>query len=359
MDLQTQPDKIDSMIDVHTLSDGGQSADDVRAWLINFIDGARSSLVIAIYDLALSQAVAQPLLDAIDRALSRGVDIRLVYNVEHDGPIPVPPPSRTDEAAVHSLGVPVRAIPGNPDLMHQKFAVRDRESVWSGSTNWTDDSWTREENVIVVVDSKEVADSFWTDFEQLWSGGQVDGTGSNHAPEMKVGDETVHAWFCPKGGKHLVYRIAGAILHAERRIRICSPVITAGQVLGTLVDVAEEAKVDLGVACDGTQMQEVLRQWQSDAAASWKIPAIQSLAKLASVSGKRSTPYAPGATHDYMHAKVTVCDDTVFVGSYNLSHSGEENAENVLEIESPHLADELATYIDSLRGRYPPLVLQP
>ena len=33
-----------------------------------------------------------------------------------------------------------------------------------------------------------------------------------------------------------------------------------------------------------------------------------------------------------MHAKVTVADDVVFLGSFNLSRSGEENAENVLEI---------------------------
>ena len=36
-----------------------------------------------------------------------------------------------------------------------------------------------------------------------------------------------------------------------------------------------------------------------------------------------------------MHAKVTVADDTVFVGSFNLSRSGEMNAENVLEIHDP------------------------
>ena len=40
-------------------------------------------------------------------------------------------------------------------------------------------------------------------------------------------------------------------------------------------------------------------------------------------SGKVTTPYAPGSVHDYMHAKVTVVDNTVFVGSFNLSHSGE------------------------------------
>src|SRR5688572_697533 len=45
-------------------------------------------------------------------------------------------------------------------------------------------------------------------------------------------------------------------------------------------------------------------------------------------SGKQSTPYAPGSLHDFMHAKVCVADDFVFVGSFNLSRSGETNAEN-------------------------------
>jgi phosphatidylserine/phosphatidylglycerophosphate/cardiolipin synthase-like enzyme len=54
-----------------------------------------------------------------------------------------------------------------------------------------------------------------------------------------------------------------------------------------------------------------------------------------------------------MHAKITVADDVVFVGSYNLSHSGEENAENVLEILDPELADRMAAFIDNIRSRYP------
>ena len=62
----------------------------------------------------------------------------------------------------------------------------------------------------------------------------------------------------------------------------------------------------------------------------------------ATFAGKRSTPYAPGSVHDYMHAKVTVCDDTVFLGSFNLSHSGETNAENVLEIADAAMADRMA-----------------
>ena len=53
-----------------------------------------------------------------------------------------------------------------------------------------------------------------------------------------------------------------------------------------------------------------------------------------------------------MHNKVLVCDDTVITGSYNLSHSATENAENVLFLHDPALADRYADYIDRLVKRY-------
>ena len=56
-----------------------------------------------------------------------------------------------------------------------------------------------------------------------------------------------------------------------------------------------------------------------------------------------------------MHAKVTVADDVVFAGSFNLSRSGEMNAENVLELHDPELAERLAGFIDEIRERYEPM----
>jgi len=45
-----------------------------------------------------------------------------------------------------------------------------------------------------------------------------------------------------------------------------------------------------------------------------------------------------------------VADDTVFLGSFNLSRSGEEN---VLEIADSELADGMAAYVDGLRAASP------
>jgi phosphatidylserine/phosphatidylglycerophosphate/cardiolipin synthase-like enzyme len=76
-------------------------------------------------------------------------------------------------------------------------------------------------------------------------------------------------------------------------------------------------------------------------------------------TGKVSTPYGDGTVHDFMHAKICVCDDTVFVGSYNLSRSGERNAENVLEIQDAQIAEQLAVFVDAVRAKYGPVELPP
>jgi phosphatidylserine/phosphatidylglycerophosphate/cardiolipin synthase-like enzyme len=291
--------------------------------------------------------------DALKGASSRGVAVRLAYNVDHPESTPVPPPPETDPELVESLPFPTAAIPGVPDLMHHKYVIRDGESLWSGSTNWTADSWTREENVIITVDSRELAARFAVDFEQLWTKRDVEKSGKVDSTPLQVGTVPVRPWFCPGRGDKLAHRIAKAIGTATRRIRIASPVISSGPILGTLAQVATDGKVDLAGVVDSTQIHEVLHQWHANGNAAWKEPLLRTALTRAPFSGKHSTPYAPGTVHDYMHAKVTVADDTVFVGSFNLSHSGELNAENVLEIVDPALADRLAAFIDGIRARYP------
>jgi phosphatidylserine/phosphatidylglycerophosphate/cardiolipin synthase-like enzyme len=167
----------------------------------------------------------------------------------------------------------------------------------------------------------------------------------------------MRAWFCPGRGEKLAHRIAKAIGAATRRVRIASPVISSAPILGTLAQAASDGKVDLAGVVDATQIAEVLEQWHENGNADWKGPLLRTVLGRAPFSGKRSTPYAPGSVHDYMHAKVTVADDTVFVGSFNLSHSGELNAENVLEIADAEIAERLAAFIDQVRSRYAPVAL--
>jgi phosphatidylserine/phosphatidylglycerophosphate/cardiolipin synthase-like enzyme len=96
----------------------------------------------------------------------------------------------------------------------------------------------------------------------------------------------------------------------------------------------------------------VVYQWRTNGRSAWKIPILASVLEHADFRGKPSVPWTPESIHDFMHAKVTVADDLVFAGSFNLSRSGEMNAENVLEISDPELAERMAGFVDEVRGRY-------
>jgi phosphatidylserine/phosphatidylglycerophosphate/cardiolipin synthase-like enzyme len=346
------------LIEVRTLTDGGQTSLQVAHRIAAFLEKAKETLELALYDLRLHDETAEVVRGALVGAHERGVHVRLVYNLDEvEERPPVPPPPKTEPPLVESLPFETAAVPGWPDLMHHKYVVRDRNAVWTGSTNWTDDSWTREENVIVVVESVGIAIRYQEDFSQLWKKRDVSEAGKVSTDPLRVGDADVRTWFSPKRGERLAHRIADVIGRAERRVRIASPVITSGPILGTLAEMAADGIVDLAGVVDATQIREVLQQWRRNGNNTWKEPSLRFLVNRAGFTGKRSTPYAPDAVHDYMHAKVTVADDTVFMGSFNLSHSGETNAEDVLEIREPALAERMAEFVDSVRARYPALAL--
>jgi phosphatidylserine/phosphatidylglycerophosphate/cardiolipin synthase-like enzyme len=278
--------------------------------------------------------------------MARGVSVRLAFNDDEPEPGPrpfEPPPPRTEKPRLEALGLQLREIPGWRDLMHHKFAVRDGEAVWTGSANWTLDSWTRQENVLAAVGAPPVAAAYARAFAQLWDKGRIGVSGNfDTAP-----DDGVRPWFCPGRGRELSHRIAKRIAAARRRVRIASPLLTSGPVLAAI----DETDVDLAGVCDLTQVEQVFRQWEAEGRAHWKVPLLRQA--LTRFTGKRSTPWSHGTVHDFMHAKVTVADDVVFLGSFNLSRSGEMNAENVLEVSDAALAERLAAWVDELRTRYP------
>ena len=324
--------------------------------MTQFLDGATQSLDIAIYDLRLESGPADALLASFAAAVKRGVQVRLIFNQDHAQAIPVPPPPEIDWTFIDklkALGINTKPVPGIPDLMHHKYVVRDGGAVLSGSTNWTNDSWTREENVMFSVTSRDLASAYAQDFEQLWEQPVVALSGRINQGWVQLADSTgVRVYFCPGRALKLVHAMSRSIASATKRIRVCSPVITSGPILGTLAEAIEhQAGAILGVY-DAMQMDEVQRQWSEQPTTSWKIHAFQCVAASGRFGSKRSTPYSSGSVHDFMHAKILVADDYVYVGSFNLSHSGEMNAENVLQVESKAIADQCAAYIEQVAARY-------
>jgi phosphatidylserine/phosphatidylglycerophosphate/cardiolipin synthase-like enzyme len=343
--------------DATFLTDGGQSGILVADILADHLARARRSLDVAIYDLDLEGEPGEIVRRAVHRAVGAGVTVRMVFNQEARRARPLPPPGFVDHDYVRSLRVSSRAVPGEPDLMHHKYVVRDagtpEGAVWTGSANWTGDSWTREENVVVRLDDAGVADRYRADFDGLWEtrsvrrSGHVVLTWFEPEPGLRV-----RPYFTPGRAEKLVHEIAQRIATARRRVRLCSPVVTSGPVLASLAEALGRPGLDLAGCFDLTQMEEVMRQWARRPQSGWKRTAWETVRSGMRWGAKRSTPYSPGTVHDFMHAKCLVADDTVFTGSFNFSHSGEDNAENVLEVESADVADRFAAFVDLLALRY-------
>jgi phosphatidylserine/phosphatidylglycerophosphate/cardiolipin synthase-like enzyme len=335
-------------VEVSFLEDGEQTAASVAGRLVEFIGEARRSVDVAIYDFHAREGAGAVIADALASAARRGVAVRVAFNVERprSAAQPRPPVSRPDD--IDGVDVPTRGVRGDGSLMHHKYAIRDGAVVWTGSANWTDDSFTREENLILRLDSSEIAKAFTGDFEELWNKQRVEASGGE-GPLLAMGDGLVEPFFSPRGPS-LAHLAAGWLARARHRIRVLSPVITSGAILGTLAEIASRGTFDLAGAYDRTQMEEVQRQWHDRPTNTWKLEAWKMIAPR--LSGKRSTPYAEGSVHDYMHAKAIVANGAVLAGSYNLSRAGEENAENVVLIRSGATAQRVAAFAERVAARY-------
>ena len=111
-------------IAIETLTDGGQRPADVARGIAAFLGEARTSLDIALYDVRFEADAGALVLAALLAAVQRGVEVRLLYNVAHPGPIPVPPPPETAPAAIEA-----RRPPTMPWLWKSGIALRQRSLV--------------------------------------------------------------------------------------------------------------------------------------------------------------------------------------------------------------------------------------
>jgi phosphatidylserine/phosphatidylglycerophosphate/cardiolipin synthase-like enzyme len=104
--------------------------------LVKFIESAKHSLDVAIYDMRNTDV-----LKALKRMSSK-INLHILYDTGKAGgnSTTVDPKVSTTAQAINAAGLKAFAQPVNEKsghLMHNKFIVRDGISVWSGSGNFT------------------------------------------------------------------------------------------------------------------------------------------------------------------------------------------------------------------------------
>src|ERR1700757_1061297 len=281
-------------ISVSFLAEREQSADDVMARLTAFIDGAKQTLDFAIYDMRFSNSLRAQLAAALREKAQAGVEIRFCYDADKP-PQPDlaagqdPAPTGTG-AFVQSLGYPWRRIAGMK-LMHSKYIVRDRQSVWTGSANMTDDAFTLMENNIVEIDSQPLASYYAQNFEELWEKENFEHTGDFHTEPVPLTFSSQPAiarvLFSPGCGLKIDSEIARRVRAAQRRVRICSLLINSGTLIGELGNLLRRGRVAVDGIYDRTQMEQVYVQWQEVPPNRWKIGALKEIILRTGLRGEK------------------------------------------------------------------------
>jgi phosphatidylserine/phosphatidylglycerophosphate/cardiolipin synthase-like enzyme len=346
------------------ITHGGEpgQAGAVAARFADFAGQAKYSLDLAIYDFRLSPALADPVVQALTAAATRGVQVRLAYDAGKPAeatqstfaalaadPAPV---GTADWVREHFAGTAVRTRPitaPSGQLMHSKYIVRDvghrHAAVWTGSANWTDDAWNRQENNVLTIPSGPLAAGYRADFDQLWAAGRITGTGAGDAGSTTVAGVRLGWDFAPADGTGIDSYLVQQVTAARRRIVLASMVITSHPLLAALADAINRG-VEVSGAYDGGQMGPIAKQWHDvEVLGHWKL--LQDR-----LVGKPSKPYTPTSVHDFMHSKILVADGHLATGSYNFSANARKNAENQLQFVNQKLADQFADYAETIAETY-------
>ena len=272
--------------------------------LIAAIQAARLSVDVAVFDLDL-----WGLRDALIAAHRRGVTVRVVTETDNaDNP---------EIQALIEAGIPV--VQDNSEgLMHNKFAIIDRQSVWTGSMNFTLNGAYRNDNDLIRITSPEVAAAYLIEFEEMFVERRFGaGSPANTPNEFSVNGTPLEVYFSPEDG--VLARLVALIQEARDSITFLAFSFTANELREAM----------LARARQGVQVRGVFDEGQASGTGS-----------------EYQTLLANGLdvyldrNPDKLHFKTIIIDERIVItGSYNFSASAEErNDENVLVIFSPEIA---------------------
>jgi len=122
-------------------------------------------------DAALYRLNNPALTAALEEAVRRGVQVRLLVDGNKYKE------SRATQDLLSGALVPFRLAYGRKGCgskMHHKFVILDRQSVLTGSYNWTLESESdNHENLVILAETQAVA-AYAKEFETLWTGAGCD-----------------------------------------------------------------------------------------------------------------------------------------------------------------------------------------
>ncbi|MCC6607936.1 MAG: lamin tail domain-containing protein [Anaerolineae bacterium] len=281
--------------------------------LLDVIDQAATQIDIALYGLN-----RQSVVDALINAHNRGITVRVVGD---------------DDAAageyfaayqaLTTAGIALVLDSSASQIQHNKFLVVDGQTVWTGSTNFTDTGFTSNANNALLVTDPTLAHVYTLEFNEMWSG-LFHGAKADNTPHLlDYAGTKIESYFSPTD--NVAFEVWQELANAEESVHFAMFFFTDNVLSARLVERAES-----GVVVNGLfdQLGEAGNGSDADA--------------LCAAGGHIGVEdFAGKLHHKFAIIDAYGSDPTVILGSYNWTDSGAyQNDENTLIVHSAALAQE-------------------
>lgn len=278
--------------------------------LAGLLQNCRSSFYGAFYDIS-----APGIIKALIGARRRGVDVKLVTDDENF--------SGQGITQLLDAGIAV-VTDDSPSLMHNKFAVIDREIVFTGSYNTTDNCGHKNNNNAVMFRSVELAEIYLVEFEEMFES-RIFGNKREMGPFAELSREyyadvngiDINVYFAPENNVEKI--ILNRIRKAKSSVYFMCFSFTSDDIGEMLI-----SKYKDGVKVAGIFEKKGINNDYSE----YTKMKIEGL------------PVVTDLNRHVMHHKVIIIDGyRVITGSYNLSaNANTKNDENIMIIDSREIA---------------------
>lgn len=286
--------------------------------ILSLIRNATTSLDVAMYNNNMSS-----LTSALHQAKNRGVTVRYIAE------------GSTGNSALNgSLNFPVLYANSTSGLMHNKFiiadaAIADQAVVFTGSANFTSNSFNDDANNMIILKNQEIALAFTTEFNEMWGSS---GTQPGNIPRFGASktDNTPHTfeidgipvklYFSPSD--RTTEKIRSAIDEADHDIRFAIFTFTHNELASDLVAQKNSGLAVRGIM-DNNEFNSKINYFKQN--------------------GVDVLDHKPSSILHHKYAVIDAAypgsDPTVITGSHNWTYSAETiNDENTLFIYDYHIA---------------------
>ncbi len=282
----------------------------IQQALLQKINNAKISIYAALFE------ITDPLIiDALCKAKSNGIDVRLVLESERlNGQV---------KAKFETFNIPMQ-LDNRKEFMHNKFFIFDSKSVWTGSYNITPREAKLNNNNAIYIENEEIASIYLAEFNEMFEQA-IFGNRTEYLPfpflsnkyYVKLNDIDINVYFSPDDDVERI--ITKRIEKAKKTIFFLAFSFTSDAIGEALI-----AKHKQGIAVKGVFEKKDIKNVNSEYI-KLKVEGLDVLYD---------------ANPNTMHHKTIIIDDEwVITGSYNFSKNAKKrNDENCIMLRSPDIA---------------------